>query len=162
MPSPPQATLFYDGGCPLCAKEIDHYRRLDSERRVSWLDIHATPAHLEPHGVAPADALARIHAVDRDGKMQAPRRAPNPCPRRRSSRQTASRALVPLQVGVPAFLAVWSALPYWWVLPPIMRAVPMGVPIASAAYTAWARHRLRITGRPRELGEGSACTRSKA
>ena len=57
---------------------------------------------------------------------------------------------------------VRGALTHWWVLPPIMRAVPMGVPIASAAYTAWARHRLRITGRPRELGEGSACTRSKA
>ena len=76
------------------------------------------------------DAMSRIHALDARGS---------------------------LQIGVPAFLAVWEQLPYWSVLPPILRAVPFAMPIAAAAYSAFARVRLRITGRARALDEGSAC-----
>ena len=32
--------MFYDGGCPLCSREVAHYRRLDRRNNVSWVDIH--------------------------------------------------------------------------------------------------------------------------
>ena len=59
-------------------------------------------------------------------------------------------------MGIPAFLAVWDRLPYWNVLPPVLRAVPFMIPAAEAAYRFWARHRLSITGR-NSLATGSSC-----
>ncbi|MFT6308343.1 MAG: putative DCC family thiol-disulfide oxidoreductase YuxK, partial [Halioglobus sp.] len=31
--------MFYDGACPLCSREVAHYRRIDTNNNVSWLDI---------------------------------------------------------------------------------------------------------------------------
>ena len=99
--------------------------------RIDWADIHAEPQRLEQHGVALTDAMRRIHAVDANGQ---------------------------LRVGVPAFLAVWEQLPgFWAVLPPVLRTVPFALPLASAAYSVFARLRLQLTGRGRALEEGTAC-----
>ena len=35
--------VFYDGGCPLCRREIAHYQRIDRERRIQWTDIQQEP-----------------------------------------------------------------------------------------------------------------------
>ena len=103
--------------------------KIDVEKKIDWVDIDADPAPLQPHGVSQAEAVALIHAVDKQGA---------------------------LQVGIPAFLAIWDELPApWSVLPPLVRNVPGASPAAAAAYSLWAKHRLRITGR--SLGEGSAC-----
>ena len=37
------ATMFFDGGCPLCSKEVGHYMRVDKNRNINWVDIHANP-----------------------------------------------------------------------------------------------------------------------
>ena len=125
----PAVTLFWDGGCPLCKREIEHYMTLDVEKNVEWVDIHAAPSRLQPHQVTQQEAMALIHAVDKHG------------------------ALV---VGVPAFLAIWEQLPLpWSVLPPLMRNVPLAMPATAAAYAFWAKNRLSITDR--KLGDGSAC-----
>ena len=128
----PEVSLFWDGGCPLCSREIAYYKRIDAEGRVDWVDLTRQPERLVAAGVAQDDAVALIHAVDH-------------------SRQET------LLVGVPAFMAVWERLPYWCVLPPVMRAVPMAVPAVEVGYRFFARHRLKLTGRSRALAEGSAC-----
>jgi predicted DCC family thiol-disulfide oxidoreductase YuxK len=126
----PEVQLFWDGACPLCRKEIAYYKGLDGAGRVDWVDLAERPAALEERGVSEQQALKLIHAIDADGS---------------------------LRVGVPAFLAVWQRLPYWRVLPPLLRALPGALPAASALYAVFARYRFRITGRARGLGEGSAC-----
>jgi predicted DCC family thiol-disulfide oxidoreductase YuxK len=78
--------MFFDGGCPLCRREVAHYRRLDRADAVQWLDIAADPAPLQPLGIAPADAMRRLHVLDRDGR---------------------------LQTGAWAFAAIWEVLPYY-------------------------------------------------
>lgn len=30
------ATVFYDGSCPLCSREIAHYRRLRGAESLKW------------------------------------------------------------------------------------------------------------------------------
>ena len=35
-------TIFYDGGCPLCAAEIDHLKKLNSELNLAFENIYAT------------------------------------------------------------------------------------------------------------------------
>lgn len=34
-----QITMFYDGGCPVCQREVNHYCRRDRARIVRWIDI---------------------------------------------------------------------------------------------------------------------------
>jgi len=124
----PDLELFWDGGCPLCRREISYYRGLDREGRVQWTNIHNNPEALIRHGISIDQAMARIHAARADGEILS---------------------------GVSAFLAVWERLPYWRSLPPLLRAVPGAVPVAESAYSAFARVRLRVTGRG--MGGGSAC-----
>ena len=128
--APPEVTLFWDGGCPLCKREIAYYQWLDKEQRVDWVNIDSQPARLDAHGVPLEAALAKIHGLDRNGS---------------------------LVVGVPAFLAVWEVLPYWNVLPPVVRAAPFIMPLVDAAYAWWAKRRLGISAAVRRLEEGSAC-----
>ena len=42
---PPQVTLFWDGGCPLCRREIAYYKTLDANGQVDWVDIDAVRPH---------------------------------------------------------------------------------------------------------------------
>ena len=125
-------TLFWDGACPLCRREISYYKSIDRAGAVNWVDCHADPSVLAPYGVTYEQAMARIHAAERTA-------------------EGGERLLS----GVDAFMAVWRRLPYWSVLPPLLAAAPGALPAAEAAYKVWARARLRITGRA--LGEGTAC-----
>ena len=125
-------TLFWDGACPLCRREIAYYKSIDRAGAVNWVDCHADPSVLAPYGVTYEQAMARIHAAER-------------------TPEGGERLLS----GVDAFMAVWRRLPYWSVLPPLLAAAPGALPVAEAAYKVWARARLRITGRA--LGEGTAC-----
>ena len=80
--------LFFDGGCPLCRKEINHYIKIDREKRVDWIDITQSDALLAAEGLSFAETMRLIHAVDKEGARQ---------------------------IGVPAFLVIWDELPgYRW------------------------------------------------
>ena len=80
--------VFYDGGCPLCRREIAHYRRIDSAERLSWVDAVNKPETLAEHGLTLERAMAELHVLDGDGRWQR---------------------------GVDAFLVIWQQLPaYRW------------------------------------------------
>ena len=66
---PNKPIVFYDGGCPLCRKEIDHYMRLDRSQRICWVDITIEQALLSEHGLSYQQAMARIHGVDDKGVL---------------------------------------------------------------------------------------------
>jgi predicted DCC family thiol-disulfide oxidoreductase YuxK len=54
-------TVWFDGGCPLCLREIAVMRRLDRRGRISFVDVAASDA------VCPTDRaalLARFHAAE--------------------------------------------------------------------------------------------------
>ena len=36
-----QLTIFYDGGCPLCVREMRHLKRLDQRQQMAFEDINA-------------------------------------------------------------------------------------------------------------------------
>lgn len=81
-----RATMFYDGGCPMCRREVGHYRHLDRNGRIDWVDISADPSRLEPWAVDLPTAMRRLHAVDPRGTLVS---------------------------GVRAFVVVWEQLPYY-------------------------------------------------
>lgn len=60
----PALTVWYDGGCPLCIREIAFMRRLDRQSRIAFTDI------ADPQTACPLDRqlmLARFHATTREG-----------------------------------------------------------------------------------------------
>ena len=74
-------TLWYDGGCPLCRREIALIRRLDRRGAINFVDVtQASPAACP---IDAADMLARFHASE-DGRLLS---------------------------GAAAFAAMWRAIP---------------------------------------------------
>ncbi len=110
---PRRTRMFYDGGCPLCRREVAHYRRLDRAGRVDWVDISRDPETLATLGVTLEQAMARLHVQDRQGR---------------------------LLTGVPAFAAVWDALPGYRHLARLVRALGL-VPALDWGYARFARRR---------------------
>lgn len=81
-------TVFYDGDCPLCRREIAHYRRVDSANKLYWVDAANEPETLARHGLSLEHAMAELHVLDGTGRWQR---------------------------GVDAFLVIWQNLPgYRW------------------------------------------------
>ena len=60
-----QVTVWYDGGCPLCLREISLMRRLDRRGAVAWVDVSDRTAACP---IDRAALLARFHAEE-DGRM---------------------------------------------------------------------------------------------
>ena len=58
-------TVYFDGGCPLCLREIQLMRRLDRRERIEFIDVQnpATECPLDR-----ATLLARFHARE-DGRL---------------------------------------------------------------------------------------------
>lgn len=64
-----ELTIFYDAGCPLCAREIGHLERLDNAKKLAFEDIYA-PLFTErfPHiNLLKADRI--LHGQWQDGAM---------------------------------------------------------------------------------------------
>lgn len=81
-----KVAMLFDGGCPLCSKEVAHYRRVDKAGSVNWADIHADPSLLKQYGIEYEAAMKHLHVVDTDGSIV---------------------------TGAPAFAVVWAQLPYY-------------------------------------------------
>ncbi|GAB6048822.1 DUF393 domain-containing protein [Methyloparacoccus murrellii] len=102
--------VFYDGGCPLCRREIDHYRRVARELPFTWVDVTQPEADLARHGLELEAALRRFHVIDRAGTLQS---------------------------GARAFLALWSELPGYRWLTRLVRALGLA-PLLDGVYARFA------------------------
>ncbi|MDF1661227.1 MAG: DUF393 domain-containing protein [Planctomycetota bacterium] len=60
--------VFFDGDCPLCAKEIAMIRWLDRGNRVWMVDISKPDFHAEDWGMTQPSLMAEIHGSLRGGK----------------------------------------------------------------------------------------------
>ena len=106
-------TVFFDGKCGLCSREIRHYQKVAPFGRFNWKDIASDPEPLKAIGVWQETALKRLHAQSADGAVH---------------------------VGVDAFLVIWAALPRWKILSRIIG--PRGCYRGAARLYNWfARHR---------------------
>lgn len=106
--------VLFDGGCPMCRREIAHYRRLRGAQRIEWVDIAAAGTDLAALGVDRAQAMARFHVRDRSGHWQ---------------------------TGAHAFIELWSHLPGYAVLARGLRGARL-VGLLERAYGPFARWRL--------------------
>ena len=122
----PTATVFYDGACPLCRREIAHYRRLRGAERLAWIDVASVNAPLATYGLSRERAMARFHVRDAAGRWQ---------------------------TGAFGFAELWSHLPAYRWLARTLRSLRL-LPLLDRAYIRVARWRLRRACDERSCGSG--------
>jgi len=61
-------TVYYDGGCPSCIKDMHTYDKLSTEagNPVTWVDITGREDHLRRIGIDPVRALMELHIQDQN------------------------------------------------------------------------------------------------
>lgn len=117
--------ILIDGACPLCRHEGRLMQRLDKGRgRLVLEDIAAPEFDPAVYGRTMDQVMGSIHGVLPDGR---------------------------LVDGVEVFRRAYSAVGWGWVL--AWTRWPLIRPIVNAAYTVFARIRLRLPGRC----EGGTC-----
>ena len=78
-------TVYFDGGCPLCQAEINHYRKQEGAGEICFLDVSISEEKLAKD-LTKEQAMKRFHVRGNDGSLLS---------------------------GAAAFVAVWSTLPRW-------------------------------------------------
>lgn len=64
-----RTTVFYDGGCPVCSREIAFYKDRRRANAIDWVDVATLAPEVEvAPGLSACAALARFHVVTRDGR----------------------------------------------------------------------------------------------
>ncbi len=113
--SEPELTIYHDGSCPLCRKEIAHYRRQSGAERLAFVDVSA-PDCQPGVGLDRQGALSRFHVRLPDGTLQS---------------------------GAAGFVAVWQRLPAWrWAAR--LASVPGALPLLELGYRLFLPVRPRI------------------
>ena len=108
-------TVFYDGKCGLCSKEINHYRKIAPSNIFNWQDITESADELNQEGITLAEGLRLLHAKDNSGQIN---------------------------VGVDAFILIWKQLSRWRVLA-FLIGLPIIRHIANAAYRVFVNWRFK-------------------
>lgn len=74
-PEQARPTVYYDGACPICVREIGFYRRQAGADRICWTDVsHAGAADVAPD-LSRQKALARFTVRGVDGQLVSGSRA---------------------------------------------------------------------------------------
>ena len=81
---PVPLTVYFDGACPVCSREIALYRRQPGASALSWVDATACDPSQLGAGLTRGRALARFHVRKSDGDLAS---------------------------GAQAFLTLWQHLP---------------------------------------------------
>ena len=64
-----QLTVYYDGACPVCSREIAHYRQQPGAQACQWVDAAHCPPDALGAGLSRAQALGRFHVRLADGRL---------------------------------------------------------------------------------------------
>ena len=60
-------TVYFDGSCPLCRREIAMYRRLPEASSIDWVDVSA--GQELGQALSCEAAMARLHVRDTQGRL---------------------------------------------------------------------------------------------
>jgi predicted DCC family thiol-disulfide oxidoreductase YuxK len=138
-------TIYFDGSCPLCTREIQLLTRFDEQLRLQVVDC-SSPAFAPVDGHARDDMMALIHARDAAGQwlIGAPVFAA-------AYRATGFGAIARLW-GSPRLQPLWRIV-YPWIARHRMWLSRLG---AIDAMT-WILHRLHSRAAARALAQSQAC-----
>ena len=113
-------TIFFDGGCPLCKREVDFLQSRNQKGYLSFIDINTSDFYLDlKYGITYKQAMERIHALRSDGS---------------------------LIKDIKVFQEAYSLIGLGWVYAPTK--LPGFDKLIDYLYMIWARYRLKLTLRP--------------
>ncbi|MDR9827206.1 DUF393 domain-containing protein [Vibrio sp. FNV 38] len=110
-----QLTLFYDGHCPLCSKEMQQLKQHDKNNALLLIDVHSDAFH-PFHSISKVDAMNRLHALDEHGN---------------------------LHLGLDATHQAWSKVGKWWLYG--LTRLPGIRFLTNVGYLWFARNRYKIS-----------------
>ena len=99
-------TIYYDGSCPLCYREIKFYRNMAGADNIAWYDVASSPASYPTIGLAREVALKRFHVKTAEGTLLS---------------------------GAAGFAHLWLNLPRWRLLG-VITSHRIVLPFAEVAY----------------------------
>lgn len=106
-------TIYFDGLCHLCSREINHYRGMRGSENLEFVDITSATFDAHKEGLDPRAVHKTMHLRNRDGRIS---------------------------TGVNAFISIWEELPALRFLVPIARFAPSHF-ILSGFYSLFAKVR---------------------
>ena len=128
--TPYPLTVFFDGACPICAREIALMKRLDRRQRLAYCDFSRLDYDTASKGFAPSELGTVIHARWADGSVI---------------------------TGVDVFRAMWEAVGLGLLAK--LSHLSLVEPLVLRAYEWFARNRLQLTGRLNPCPEGACDSR---
>ena len=108
--NPSMISVFFDGKCNLCSKEINYYRRIAPKNTFNWVDITKIPGELDKFEIKLSDGLRLMHVADSNGNIS---------------------------TGVDAFIIMWKQIKYWKFLG-LFVSLPIVKQIANLLYRYFA------------------------
>lgn len=59
-------TIFYDGACHLCSHEINHYKKIDTENKLHFVDIALSDFNADEYSLNPKEVQKYFHVRDKE------------------------------------------------------------------------------------------------
>ena len=116
----PKLTIFFDGGCPLCKREVDFLQSKNQEGALSFIDINTSDFSSDlKYGITYKQAMDRIHAMKSDGSVIK---------------------------DIKVFQEAYRLIGLGWIYAPTK--LPILDKCIEFIYGLWAKYRLKITFRP--------------
>ncbi|KZN33691.1 thiol-disulfide oxidoreductase DCC family protein [Pseudoalteromonas luteoviolacea] len=110
-----ELTIFYDGTCPLCVKEMTALTKRDTKGNIKTVDIYAEEFKSYPN-INADKANMILHALDKNGN---------------------------LLLGLDVTHKAWQLVGMGWLYAPLRW--PVIKPIADRFYLVFAKNRYRIS-----------------
>ncbi len=109
-------TVFYDGACPLCEREIGFYRGCRGAEEIAWVDVSQADSGDVTPGLSQDAAMKRFHVQKADGGLVS---------------------------GGAAFAELWATLPSFRWAGALLRQRPF-VPVLDLSYNGFLKLRPRL------------------
>ena len=124
-------TIFFDGGCPLCKREVDFMQSRNQKGFLEFIDINSSDfSYHFKNRITYKQAMERIHALKGDGSIIK---------------------------DIKVFQEAYDLIGLGWIYAPTK--IPFFDKFFEFIYGLWAKYRLKITFRPsiEKLCEEKGC-----
>lgn len=115
-PSIPEVTVYYDGACPLCRREIAFYRDLKGADTIDWVNVANCNDEDIPANVSRTQLLGRFHIQMPDQSVKS---------------------------GAAAFVEIWQNLPAFRPFARLAQ-LPGAMPVLEVGYRFFLKFRPTI------------------
>lgn len=122
-------TVYFDGLCHLCSREIEHYKKQRGSAGIEFVDITSPQFQAEKEGLDPVRVHKEMHVRKANGT---------------------------LVVGVDAFIAIWEVLPRFGMAAKLGRQ-PLANRLLRVGYQIFAKVRPYLPRRTRDCKQSPYC-----